>query len=240
MIAFAILIGFILYLAIFTNQKRIFSWVMLAYLIGYLFSLYGDRLVEELSFPISTKMILNRTILIIPILFIIYVTKKFKEKINHYGIKPDWKEKIYFPFIWRGFHSLSIKQFLLLAISLNFIAFFPFMLKTNLYFQFSFFSFLFLFSFINGLLEEILWRGILLTRMVELAGEKAAILFSGMAFGFSHLAFGYSYLTCIGFTIGGIFYAGLVIRSGSIIPAIIWHFAFNIFMILSGLIPYIH
>lgn len=238
-VAFTVLIGFILYLALSSNQKRLFSWTIFAFLLGHLFYLYGDRLVDELPFRVSTRMVLNRGLLLIPILFIIYVTKKFKAPINYYWVKTDWKAKIYFPFIWRGFHSLSIKQFLLAAISINLIVFFPFILKANLSFQFSFLSFLILFSLINGLLEEILWRGILLTRMVELAGEKMAIVFSGIAFGLSHLAFGFSYLTCLGFSIGGIFYAGIVIRSGSIIPAIIWHFAFNLLMILSGLIPYI-
>lgn len=237
-IAFTILILFILYLAFTSKQNRVFSWVMLAYFVGYLFTLYGDRLVDELPFRISTRMIINRALLLIPIVFIIYVTRKFKGNISQYRGKTDWNARIYFPLIFRGFHSLSIKYFLVVVIGINLLVFTPFMLKANVTFDISFYSYLLLFSFINSVFEEILWRGILLTGMVDLTGEKAAILFSGVAFGLSHLAFGYSLLTCLGFSIGGIFYAGLVIRSGSIIPAIIWHFIFNILMILSGIIPY--
>ena len=239
MIAFTILVVFILYLALTSIQERVFSWVMLAYFFGYLFSLYGDRLLEELALSISTIMILNRALMLIPILFTIYVIKKFKGNMIQFKGKTNWDAQIYFPFISRGFHSLSVKYFLVVVILVNLIVFSPFLVKMNFSLELSFFSYLFLFSFINSVLEETLWRGILLTRMVELAGEKAAVLFSGLAFGMSHLAFGYSILTCLGFSIGGFFYAGLVIRSGTIIPAIIWHFIFNILMILSGIIPYI-
>jgi len=236
--AFTVLICFILYMAIVSKQERIFAWVMLAYFLGYLIYLYGDRLTDELPFRISTIMILDRVLLIIPILLIMYVTKKFSKTIIYYWKKPNWQAKISFPFIHKGFHSLSIRLFLTLAISISIICFMPFILQSMLPITLSFFTYLFLFALINGILEEILWRGLLLTSMVDLVGEKVAIVFSSLAFGLSHLAFGYSLLTCLGFALGGIFYAGIVIRSGSIIPAIIWHFVFNILMVASGLIPY--
>lgn len=238
MFAFTVLICFILYMAIFTTKNRLFSWVMLAYLVGNLLFLYGDRFIDELPFHTSTLMILSRGLLLIPIGFIMYITRKFNGEVMNYRFKSDWNAKIYFPFVWSGFHSLSIKAFLLVAVSINLVVFSPFIFKANISLNLSFLNFLILFSLINAVLEEILWRGILLTRMVELAGEKAAVLFSGIAFGLSHLAFGYSWLICLGFAFGGFFYAAIVVRSGSIIPAIIWHVVFNILMILSGVIPY--
>lgn len=239
MIALSLTIGFIVYMVAASKQKRIFVWVMLAYLLSYLFYLYGDRLIDELPLHVNTIIILNRFLLLLPILFMTYVVKKFNAEINSYWKKPVWKAKISFPFVWTGFHTISIKVFLPIAISINILCLLPLILNTKLNTGFSFYVFLILFSFINGILEELLWRGILLTRLVDLAGEKAAAVFSGIAFGFSHLALGYSWSACLGFAIGGFFYAGITLKSRSIMPAIIWHFVFNILMILSGIIPFV-
>ncbi|MFE8694961.1 CPBP family intramembrane glutamic endopeptidase [Cytobacillus sp. FJAT-53684] len=237
--AFILLFGFILYLAIFAKQKRVFQWSLAAYIIGYICYLIGDRLIDTLPYHVNILMILSRCLLLFPITFMFYVSRKFSEKPMLYWAFPHWHAKIAFPFIWSGFHSISIKRFLLIAISINIAIFMPFILKSNLSISFHLLLFLLFFSIINGLLEEILWRGIILTSMVNLAGEKAALLFSGMAFGLSHLILGYSIPACLGFAIGGFFYAGITIRSGSLLPAIIWHIVFNCLMIMSGMIPFI-
>ncbi|WP_142385111.1 CPBP family intramembrane glutamic endopeptidase [Cytobacillus massiliigabonensis] len=239
-VAFALLLACILYLAIFAKQKRVFLWVLTAYIIGYLFFLFGDRLIDSLPYHVNILMVLSRCLMLFPILFMFYVAKKFSEKPIFYWECPNWQAKISFPFIWNGFHSISIKGFLLIAISVNIAIFMPFIVKANPSFSLPFLLFLFSFSIINGILEEILWRGIILTSMVNLAGEKAALLFSGLAFGLSHLILGYTIPICLSFAIGGIFYAGITIRSGSIFPAVIWHIVFNWLMILSGLIPFIN
>jgi len=43
---------------------------------------------------------------------------------------------------------------------------------------------------------------------------------------------------CLGFAAGGVFYAGITVRSRSLFPAMIWHFFYNGLMIVSGIIPY--
>ncbi|MBP2242282.1 membrane protease YdiL (CAAX protease family) [Cytobacillus eiseniae] len=240
MLAFTVLAIFIIYSAITGKQKRVFLWMLAGYTIGYVIFLFGDRLIELLPFHINILMILSRMLLLIPIIIMMYIAYKFNEKMNFYWTKPNWQAKISFPFIWTGFHSISIKLFLIIAISINIISFFPFILQMSHQLSTFFILFLLLFSSINAILEEILWRGIILTRLVDLAGEKTALLISSFAFGLSHLILGYSFLTCMLFSIGGIFYAGMTIRSGSIYPAIIWHFIFNILMIASGLIPFIN
>lgn len=237
-LAFILIFCFILLLMIKGVQNRLFIWTTAAYLLGYILFLYGDRLTEELPFSLSTLIIIKRLLLLIPILFIFYVSKKFGLKANDYWHKPNWKENIAFPFIWNGFHTISIRLFLIIALTINIIAFMPLILRANITLGLSFLSFLILFSAINGILEEILWRGLLLTGMKNLAGEKAAVLFSGLAFGLSHLALGYSLPVCLGMAIGGVFYAGITIRSGSLLPAIIWHFIYNCLMIASAAIPF--
>ncbi|MBS4189419.1 CPBP family intramembrane metalloprotease [Bacillus sp. FJAT-49705] len=239
-LAFTIIIGFVIFMTVTSKQNRVFIWVITAYILGYLFYLYGDRFIEELPFPISIIMIINRCLLFFPIIFMVYVIKKFDVVLNHYWDKPNWKATISFPFIWSGFHSVSVKVFLMIAICINFAVFIPFIHFSNIQLASpSFLFFLFIFSFVNAILEEILWRGILLTRMSTLAGEKAAVIFSGITFGISHISLGFSWDVCLLFALGGIFYAGITVRSGSILPAIIWHIMFNFLMILSGIIPYI-
>ncbi|MED3573158.1 type II CAAX endopeptidase family protein [Cytobacillus praedii] len=238
-IAFTLLLASILYIAIFAKQKRVFLWSLAAYTIGHFCYLFGDRLIDNLPYHVNILMVLSRFLILFPIIFMLYVAKKFGETSILYWKWSNWKAKISFPFIWHGFHSISIKGFLLIAISINIAIFLPFIVHENPSFSFPLLLFLLSFSIINGILEEILWRGIVLTRMVHLAGEKAALLFSGLGFGLSHLILGYSIPVCFGFAIGGFFYAGITIRSGSIFPAVIWHIVFNCLMILSGLIPFI-
>lgn len=235
---FSLLLAMVMYMSITSIGNRVFIWVTAAYSLGFLIYLYSDRLIEELPLTISFQMILNRCLLVIPIIFMVYVIRKFNVNWNKYLVKPDWRTSISFPFIWNGFHTVSVKVFLLIAIEINIASMLPFIKYTYLS-STDFLTFLIMFSIINATLEEILWRGILLTRLTDLAGEKAAVIFSGLAFGFSHIAMGYSLGACLAFAVGGIFYAGITVRSGSIFPAIIWHFVVNVLMILSGIIQYI-
>ncbi|WNS77382.1 CPBP family intramembrane glutamic endopeptidase [Bacillus sp. DTU_2020_1000418_1_SI_GHA_SEK_038] len=239
-LSFALLLAMIIYMTIAGIHNRVFLWVMAAYTFGYIFLLYGDRLIEEFTLGRSSIIIINRTLLLFPLLFMVYVIRKFKKNCFLYGLRPNWMASITFPFIWSGFHTVTVRTFLIIAIGINLASFIPFISFAKINFgDPNFFLFIILFSVLNGTLEEILWRGIVLTRLVDLAGEKAAVIFSGLGFGLSHLAFGYSWWLCLLYALGGIFYAGITIRSGSILPAIIWHMVFNILMILSGIITYI-
>ncbi|CAI8772298.1 CPBP family intramembrane metalloprotease [Bacillus sp. IT-79MI2] len=93
-----------------------------------------------------------------------------------------------------------------------------------------------LFSIINGVLEECIWRGILLHQFTNQFDEKWAILLTSIGFGLQHYSLGFSWSVSTAFIIAGIFYGGIVVKSNSIIPAIIWHIILNILMVFSGLI----
>ncbi|WP_309146619.1 CPBP family intramembrane glutamic endopeptidase [Aneurinibacillus soli] len=93
-----------------------------------------------------------------------------------------------------------------------------------------------MFSITNATLEEFLWRGILLSRFSEQLGEKWAVIITSLGFGLQHYSLGFPWTTCITFSIGGFFYGGITVKSRSIIPALIWHVAFNFLMVFSGLI----
>ncbi|MBG9588857.1 CPBP family intramembrane glutamic endopeptidase [Cytobacillus firmus] len=236
--AFILSFGLIIFLLFLSKQERVFSWTIAGYLTGSLLFLYGDKLLDALPLPYYILLILNRLLLVIPILILVYISIKFNKTAIPFLQKPDWNSLIFFPFIWSGFHSIKIKHFLMIAIVINFAAFAYSIFSADNSFSRDFLIFLIGFSIVNGLLEELLWRGIILSRMAELSGEKAAVLFSGLAFGFSHMMLGYSFILCLLFAVGGIFYAGVTAKSQSIFPAFIWHMAMNVFMILSGLISF--
>ncbi|WP_180954866.1 CPBP family intramembrane glutamic endopeptidase [Bacillus sp. V3-13] len=230
-------LGLFIAIAFIKEENRLFIWVTLAFLAGQLLQLYGDRFLDAIVTNSYVNAVMNRFLILVPILLISYVAYMFKRKANLYWNRPDWNEKIYFPFIWSGFHSLKASGFLAAALSVN-IAVFLFFIFFNGGELFLLEAPLFIaaFSLVNGLLEEILWRGVLLTRFAAMVGEKWAVLFNGAAFGFSHLAYGYSFISCLGFAIGGLFLAGLTIRSASLLPAALWHICLNLLMILSGVI----
>ncbi|RBP96251.1 hypothetical protein DFO70_10154 [Cytobacillus firmus] len=236
--AFMLSFGLIIFLLFISKRERVFSWIIAGYLTGSLLFLYGDKLLDALPFQHSILMIFNRILLLIPIILLVYISKKFNKTAIPFWRKPDWNSHIFFPFIWSGFHSLKIKYFLLIAIMINFASFAYSIFSAENSLTRDFLIFLIGFSIINGMMEELLWRGIILSRMLELSGEKAAVLFSGLAFGFSHIMLGYSFISCLLFAFGGVFYAAITVKSRSIFPAVIWHIAMNLFMILSGFIPF--
>ncbi len=93
-----------------------------------------------------------------------------------------------------------------------------------------------IFSLTNAIFEELIWRGALLSSFSEQLGEKWAVVVTSLGFGLQHYSLGFPWAVCIAFSIGGLFYGGITIKSKSIVPSIIWHITLNILMFLSGLI----
>jgi uncharacterized protein len=152
--------------------------------------------------------------------------------------KPNWKALIYFPFIWSGFHHTKVKSFLLIALTINAAAFMPFVIRNGWPFIQDIWLLAIIFSITNAVLEEVIWRGTLLSRFSEQLGEKWAVVVTSLGFGLQHYSLGFPWITCIAFSLGGLFYGGITIKSRSIFPSIIWHIALNILMVLSGLISF--
>lgn len=93
-----------------------------------------------------------------------------------------------------------------------------------------------IFSITNAIFEEVIWRGVLLNRFAEQLGDKWAVVISSLGFGLQHYSLGFPWSVCIAFSLGGLFYGGITVKSGSIIPSLVWHVVFNILMVFSGLI----
>ena len=85
--------------------------------------------------------------------------------------------------------------------------------------------------------EEVMWRGVMLVLFMRVYSAKKSILITGLGFSFLHLlnlvdgvapAF---VLRQVIFSVGmGIFYGVLVLRSNSLLPAMLFHYLTNLFI----------
>jgi len=150
--------------------------------------------------------------------------------------KPNWDEPLYFPFIWNGFHRTPVKTFLMIALSVNVAIFVPILIVNGVPLTREIWLLAICFAVSNALLEELVWRGALLSLFSELLGDKWAVALTSIGFGLQHYSLGFPWLVCLAMSIGGLFFGGITIKSNSIFPAIIWHFVLNILMVLSGVI----
>ncbi len=85
--------------------------------------------------------------------------------------------------------------------------------------------------FAAPLAEEVLFRGYGLARILELGGERRALLFTAIVFALLH---GH-WLKIPGTFITGLFLGWLVLRTGSLWPALVGHFATNLISCLLSL-----
>ncbi|KKI89475.1 hypothetical protein WQ54_26085 [Bacillus sp. SA1-12] len=192
-------------------------------------------MLETVSVNKEVQIILNRFSLLFVIGSLLVVSHFYKHPFRYHH-KPEWNNKIFFPFIWRGFHSLKVSTFLPVAILINTLVFLPFIIRQGGAYILEVAALAFFFSFINASLEELLWRGYLLSHFKEPAGDTYALIFTSIGFGLQHISIGIPLIPSILFSFGGVFLAGVVMRSNSIYPAMIWHIVLNLGMVFSGFI----
>ena len=81
-----------------------------------------------------------------------------------------------------------------------------------------------------GIFEEITNRGLLMKALGNIKNEKVIIIVTGIFFGLFH-----QFIAQFGYAVfGGIIFAIIVLRTGSIIPAMIMHFMNNALSIMLG------
>lgn len=183
--------------------------------------------------PIEWHVLLNRLSLIcilIPLLVFAFIQKL---PFMLYTKKTHWNERIDIPFIWSGFRQSKVNVFLLVAIAATSLAFMPFVIRNGWGHVQGIWLFALAFSILN-VLEEIIWRGVLLSRFSEQLGDKWAVIVTSTGFGLQHYSLGFPWGVCIAFALGGLYFGGITIKSQSIIPVVIWHTWMNVLMIFSG------
>ncbi|PEU19401.1 MULTISPECIES: CPBP family intramembrane glutamic endopeptidase [Bacillus] len=211
-----------------------FVWTALLFGIG--FSLYLSAM-NQISFSSrELTIIVKRLCLLLVFVPFLLDALARKQRISLNWHPPQWNNTLRMPFIWSGPHQAKIYMFLIIAISINIITFTPFLLQKEWSYIQHILLFALLFSIINGVLEECIWRGILLRHFSNQLGEKCAVVLTSIGFGLQHYSLGFPWSICTAFILAGVFYGGIVVKSKSIIPAIIWHVVLNILMVFSGLI----
>ncbi|MEJ9222613.1 CPBP family intramembrane glutamic endopeptidase [Priestia aryabhattai] len=90
------------------------------------------------------------------------------------------------------------------------------------------------FSVINAILEELLWRGIMLSHLKSNLSTFYAVFITSIGFGLLHISIGIPVIMSLLFSLGGLFYAFVVLKTKSIYPAIVFHFIINLGMVFNG------
>ncbi len=100
-------------------------------------------------------------------------------------------------------------------------------------------SLAFAFNVIPGVFEEIAYRGVILVLLLRKYSQKTSIIISGIMFGVSHLIniliYGVSWNTLTQVLTGiliGIFFAYIVLKSGTLLITVLIHYLYNSLSIL--------
>ncbi|MFS0576456.1 type II CAAX endopeptidase family protein [Sporosarcina sp. 179-K 3D1 HS] len=218
-----------------TSSKQILSTVLLFGVGFYAYLYISTHWIVHIE-PKEVHVFLNRLTLLVILLPFFFSAIFSKTPQIPYLNKPQWKKRIYFPFIWSGFHSIPVGTFLLIALSIAIAAFLPILILNGWSFMAEVWLLALIFSIMNGVLEELIWRGSLLSRFSTNLGEKWGVVITSVGFGLQHYHLGIPWFLCIAFILGGLFYGGITVKSNSVVPSMIWHFGLNVLMVLGGLI----
>lgn len=90
------------------------------------------------------------------------------------------------------------------------------------------------FALVNALLETMLWRGFILSQLIETVGTRFGLLAASLAFGLYHLSLVHHWWLCIAIAGGGIGLGLLAICSRGLLASALLHFVMNILFVMSG------
>ncbi|WP_346235054.1 CPBP family intramembrane glutamic endopeptidase [Lysinibacillus telephonicus] len=226
-----IIILFLLIIYIVNVNYRFITSIFIAFLISFLIYQLTNIFIDNFEISRELRILVNRGLLIIIIIGLSIVIILHKKKISFFSNKANWNSSISLPF-----HSIKLSYFMLIGVIITGLVFTPIMLDQEPGYIKSILVFALLFSIINATLEELIWRGLLLTSLIEYISATNAIIITSIGFGLLHLVVGIPLLISLLFSIGGLFYGFIVIKTNSIYPAIIFHFVMNVGMVFSGLI----
>lgn len=229
-LSYLILTGFVIWLFV-NNKNRFLISLLLSFLIGFAVFMIANGFVETMSVPQELKIILNRLFLGFILIGIVFNHLLFKKKLVWYNRKPDWTNPIRLPF-----HQVNVFWFWLIGIAVNGIVYSFFIARQDLESIQSLLVFCLVFSLINAVFEEVIWRGIMLSALEECVSTGYAVAVTSIGFGLLHLAIGFPILLSLLIALAGVIYAVITLKTKSIYPSIVFHFVINIGMVYSGLI----
>lgn len=198
---------------------------------GYLFWVFAVQYLAATMPSAPILIILNRLSLvgyIIPFAVWAYI-----QPCSNYLKLGNMSETLKAPMIWWGKNEY-VWRFVLIACIFWAIPAVIFSFMHGAIFEFM--PYTLLFAIINPILEGIIWRGFILGRVVNYAGEKQGLIIVSIAFGLYHLSLGFSIWMCLLFAIGGFYMGGIAIKSKGFLAATILHFFVNLALISFGII----
>ncbi|WP_337912947.1 type II CAAX endopeptidase family protein [Paenibacillus arenosi] len=217
-----------------THDYKIIWLTSFVYVVGYWLSFYLKYYILALFVGSSeAEIVLSRLSLLGFIIPYFLLWKWYKPHTNYLFIG-NFSNTIRTPFIWRGIQD-PIWRFLLIATTIILISF-SFIID---YGQEEFYRILLfgcLFALVNAVLEEIVWRGLILPRFVDFAGEKLGLVIASVGFGFYHYSIGFPWAICALFSLFGMLMGGVAIRSQGLLPVTILHFIMNVCFAMIGVI----
>jgi membrane protease YdiL (CAAX protease family) len=216
--------------------------IIVLFLIGYTISHFLMEGINAVCYsqgvPNEVRIIVSRFSVfgyILPFLFL-SPRSVFTSEVIRVG---NFRASISFPFIWRGKKD-PIWRFLVIFAFVTAVG--------SCFFIYSFTSDLnnsslrlllyngLLFSLVNSILEELVWRGIILNQYVKWSGNIYGLIVTSLLFGMSHYDLGFSVGVCIAFSVGGFFMGGTALRSKGIVASILMHIYMNLVFVMTGMI----
>lgn len=219
--------------------RRPLLLALAAYTLGYV----GFNLIAPILHTTAggggPGLVASRLGLVTVALLLIFAAIVTRIRPIHFALLGDLRAPIAFPLIWTGPGRGPIWLHLLIGIAVTSVSFAPAMEWQSLTEQVVLLALLF--ALVNSLLEELIFRGLLLSRLTEATGERWGLLLTSLAFGFYHYTFPlgdgtYGLVGSLGFAALGGLLGGLTLRSGGLTAAWAVHAAANVWMILSGLL----
>jgi uncharacterized protein len=221
----------LLILLLINKEKRFIISLLFSFLIGYVIYMVSSNFIEPMNISKEIKIILNRLFLIFIIIGIFFTHIFFNKKVSLYNKKPDWKNPIILPF-----HKVNTFWFWLIGIVVNGIIYLFFIVQKDVEYIQSLLLFCLFFSLINAVFEEVIWRGIMLSSLMEFTSTGYAIFVTSVGFGLLHLSIGFSISVSLLISVAGAIYAIITLKTNSIYPSIVFHIIINIGMVYSGFI----
>lgn len=230
-IGFMSVLVLLLIISIKFAEFRFPASILITFLLSFFLYQLTNKFIDKIELSKELRILLNRGSLIIIIVGLCVVHLLSKKKLLFFNNKLEWNHHMKMPF-----HSIKISHFVLIGVLISAASFIPFIFQQELLHLQSILLFCLLFSLINAILEEVIWRGLMLASLKEHASVKFAIMMTSIGFGLMHLSIGFSLIVSLTFSVGGLFYAFVVLKTNSIYPAILFHFVINVGMVLSGMI----
>ncbi|OXS64454.1 hypothetical protein B0G93_101352 [Bacillus sp. V-88] len=218
---------FILYLS--AKNNRSIASLFLFFLIGFLTFQCATGWINDWDISKESNILLNRSFLIIILVALAVSQWIAKEKFLFYMRLPDLSKRIAMPS-----HTISLPIFLLIGIAGSSTIFIPLIWSEGIREVRSLFLFALGFTILNATLEELIWRGVMLSSLIRNTSVIYAVTVTSIGFGLLHLSIGIPLLLSLLFSFGGLFYSIVVLKTDSIYPSICFHMVMNMGMVLNG------